>query len=129
MSRVPWHLFKDRQPCAHLVVGGLVQTDEPVGDELTTAQSVLTRLASKHAPAGDYAATVVRNTGRREVYFAFDDDTEARKFAAAVQAEASDSYSGWASQRAFELDTARLADLAASLPHQGRTRGESRSIN
>ena len=117
MSRVSWHLFRDRQPGAHLVVGALVQTDGPVGgDELTAAQAVLTRLARKHAPAGDYAATVVRDTGRPELYFAFDDETEARKFAAAVQAEASDSYSGWASQRAFELDSARLADLEASLP-------------
>jgi hypothetical protein len=117
MSRVPWHLFKDRQPRAHLVVGALVQTDEPFGgDELTAAQSVLTRLARKHTPAGDYAATMVRDTGRREAYFAFDDDTEARKFAAAVQAKASDSCLGWASRRVFELDSARLADLEASLP-------------
>jgi hypothetical protein len=117
MSRVPWHLFKDRQPRAHLVVGALVQTDEPVGgDELTAAQFILTRLTRKHAPACDYAATMVRDTGRREVYFAFDDETAASRFAATVQAEASDSYSGWASQRAFELDSARLADLEASLP-------------
>ena len=27
MSRVPWHLFKDRQPRAHLVVGALVRTN------------------------------------------------------------------------------------------------------
>jgi len=126
MSRVPWHLFQDRQPRAHLVLGALVQTDELVGgDELTAAQSVLTRLASKHAPAGDYAATVVRDTGRREVYFAFDDETKARKFAAA---EASDRYSGWASQRAFELDSARLAELEASLPPQ-RTRPRREQID
>jgi hypothetical protein len=129
MSRVPWHLFQDRQPRAHLVVGALVQTDEPVGgDELTVAQSVLTRLASKHAPAGDYAATVVRDTGRREVYFAFDDETEARKFAAAVQAEASDSYSSWGSQRSFELDSARLGELEASLPPP-RTRSRREQID
>src|ERR1700704_5713734 len=104
MSRVPWHLFKDRQPRAHLVVGALVQTDEPVGgDELTAAQFVLTRLARKHAPACDYAATMVRDTGRREVYFAF--ATRPRpesslppcrlKRATAIQAGRASGHSSW----------------------------------
>ena len=75
MSRVPWHLFQDRQPRAHLVVGAIAKADGPVGsDELTAAQSVLKRLVRKQDPAGDYAATVVRDTGRPEVYFAFEDE-------------------------------------------------------
>jgi hypothetical protein len=117
MSRVPWHLFQDRQPRAHLIVGALVQADGPVGgDELTAIQSVLTRLVRKHVPAGNYAATVVRDTGRPEVYFAFDDETDARTFTAAVKAEAIESHSGWASRWVFEVDSARLAELEASLP-------------
>jgi hypothetical protein len=77
---------------------------------------VLKRLVSKQKPAGDYAATVVRDTGRPEVYFAFEDEADARKLAAAVKAKATGSYPGWASQWAFRLDGATVTALAASLP-------------
>src|SRR5258708_39129196 len=117
MSRVPWHLIQDRQLRAHLVVGAIVQPDAPIGgDELTEAQVVLRRLVNEQKPAGDYAATLVRDTGRPEVYLAFDDEGDARKFASAVKAKATGSYPGWASQRAFQLDGAKLTALAASLP-------------
>jgi hypothetical protein len=117
MSRVPWHLFQERQQRAHLVVGVVVQAHGPVGSyELTAAQSVLTRLVRKQEPGGDYAATVVRDGGRPEVYFAFENESDARKLAAAVQGEATDSYAGWATQRAFQLDGVKVSALAASLP-------------
>jgi len=117
MSRVAWHLIQDRQRRAHLVMGAIVQSDGPIGeDELTAAQVVLRRLVSKQEPAGDYAATLVRDTGRPEVHFAFSDEGDARKFAAAVKADAIGSHPGWASQLAFELDSGRLAELEASLP-------------
>src|ERR1700730_11978449 len=86
------------------------------GDELAEAQVVLRRLVNEQKPAGDYAATLVRDTGRPEVYLAFDDEGDARKFASAVKAKAPGSYPGWASQRAFQLDGAKLTALAASLP-------------
>jgi hypothetical protein len=125
MSRVPWHLFQERQPRAHLVVGAVVQADGPVGcEELTAAQSVLTRLVRKQEQAGDYAATVVRDAGRPEVYFAFEDEADAQKLAAAVQAEATDSQPGWATQRAFQLDGAKVTVLAASLPAPKAHRNE-----
>ena len=117
MPKVPWHLFQDRQPRAHLVVGAIAKPDAPVGgDELTEAQVVLRRLVNEQKPAGDYAATLVRDTGRPEVYLAFDDEDDARKFASVVKAKATGSYPGWASQRAFQLDGAKLTALAASLP-------------
>jgi hypothetical protein len=117
MSRVPWHLFQDRQPGAHLVVGTVAQADGPVGsDELKGVQVVLKRLVISQKPAGDYAATVVRDAGHPEVHFAFEDQADARQFAASVKAEATGSYPGWASQRAFQLDGAKLTALAASLP-------------
>jgi hypothetical protein len=72
MSRVPWHLLQDRQLQVHLVVGAIVRSDGPIGeDELTAAKVVLRRLVTTHEPAGDYAATLVRDTGRPEVHFAF----------------------------------------------------------
>ena len=117
MSRVPWHLVQDRQPRAHLVVGVVAQAEGPVGgDELNTVLNLLGRLVRQQKPGGDYAATVVRETGRPEVHFAFVDEADARRFGDAVQAETTDIYSGWASQRAFDLPGTKLANLEASLP-------------
>jgi hypothetical protein len=59
------------------------------GDELTGAQSVLLRLVRTHKLVGDHAATVVRDAGRPEVYFAFEDESAAREFAAVVKAKRS----------------------------------------
>ena len=62
MSRVPWHLFQDPQARTHLVVGAVVQATEPGGgEELRGVQSVLKRLVTNQKPAGDYAATLVRD--------------------------------------------------------------------
>ena len=116
MSRVPWHLFEYRQPGVHLVVGALVEVAaSDYGDELAVAQYVLKRLVSNQRPAGDYAATVARDGGRPEVYFAFENESDARKFAAVLEAETTAKHPGWASQRAFDLDGARLGELEASL--------------
>ena len=117
MSRVPWHQFEDRQLQAHLVVGVLAQAEGPAGgDELNAVQNLLNRLVRQQKPGGDYAATVVRDTGRPEVYFAFVDEADARRFGDAVQAQTTDTYSGWASERAFDLPSEKLASLEASLP-------------
>ena len=117
MPKVPWRLLEGRQARAHLVVGVIAEPDAAIGgDELTEAQVVLRRLVNEQKPAGDYAVTLVRDTGRPEVYLAFDDEGDARKFASAVKAKATRSYPGWASQRAFQLNGAKLAELEASLP-------------
>jgi hypothetical protein len=94
-----------------------VLADGPAGgDELTAAQSVLLRLVRKQKPAGDYASTLVRDAGRQAIYLAFEAEDAAREFAAVVNAKATGSYPGWASQRAFQLDGAKVTTLAASLP-------------
>jgi hypothetical protein len=117
MSKVPWHLLEGRQARAHLVVGAIVQANGPDGlNDSTAAPTVLRRLVNKQKPAGDYAATVFREAGWPEVCFAFEDEADARTFAAAVQAEPIGSYPGWASQRAFEMDGAMLRALEASYP-------------
>jgi hypothetical protein len=117
MSRVPWHLTQDRQSQAHLVVGVVAQAEGAVGgDELKAVQFVLNRLVRQQKLGGDYAATVVRDAGRPEVYLAFQEEADARKFGDVVQAEATERYSGWASQRAFDLPGSKLANLQASLP-------------
>ena len=117
MSRVPWPQFLHRQPQTHLVVGVVAQAEGPVGgDELNTVLKLLGRLVKQQKPGGDYAATVVRDTGRPEVHFAFVDEADAKKFGDAVQAETTDIHSGWASERAFDLPSEKLASLEASLP-------------
>ena len=50
------------------------------------------------------------------MYFAFKDEGDARKFAAAVKAEATGSHPGWATQRAFEVDGARVRALGPRTP-------------
>lgn len=115
MARVPWHLFKARQPRAHLLVAAM-EADCLVGPDLQAAQSVLQRFVRKQKPSSDYETTVVRQTGRPEVYLAFEDEGDARRVAAAVKAQATVSYSGWASQRALQLDGGKVTALAAALP-------------
>jgi hypothetical protein len=95
----------------------VTQADGPTtANELPVVQSVLKRLVSTQKPAGDYATTVVRDAGCPQIYFAFENEADARKFAAAVAAEATGSFPGWASGRAFPVNDAVLADLASSLP-------------
>ena len=123
MSKVPWHLFQERKPRAHLVVGAIFEANEPAGlADSTAALAVLRRLARKQKPAGDYAAAVMRDEGGPEVYFAFNEEADARKFAAAVQAEPMDSLAGWASRRTFEMDGTRIKALEALLPPSGKPR-------
>jgi hypothetical protein len=129
MSRVPWHLFQDRKPHAHLVVGAIVQASGPVSlNDSTVALAVLRRLARKQKPIGDYAATVVREAGWAEVYFAFADEADAQKFGASVQAGPIASYPGWASQRAFKMDSARIRERAMPSRRQGCSLNNNRRI-
>ena len=114
MSRVPWHLFEKRQPRAHLV-GGVVEVAAD-GDELAAALNLLKRLVRPQKPGGDYAATVARDAGCPQIYFGFEHEADAQRLAASVGAGPAVRCLGWASQRSFELDGAKLANLEASLP-------------
>jgi hypothetical protein len=121
MSRVSWPQFLHRQSKAHLVVGELVEvTDPEYADELVAVQYVLKRLVSYQKPIGDYTASVARDGVRPELYFAFANEADSRKFAAVLAAEATNKYPGWASQRAFEIDGARFRELKTSLPARRR---------
>ena len=125
MSRVPWPEFLQRQRQVHLVVGVVAKAEGPVsGDELNAVRNLLNRLVRQQEPSGDYAVAVVRDTGRPEVYFAFVEETNARKFGDALQAETTNSYSGWASHRAFDLLSTKLATLEASLPPPREKKGK-----
>jgi hypothetical protein len=86
------------------------------GDQLAETQYLLIRLVSERKPVGDYEATVTRDGGRPQVFFAFDDESDAKKFAAAFEAASTVKYPGWASQCEFEVDGVKLSELEASLP-------------
>lgn len=93
-----------------------MEADCLVGPNLQAAQQLLQRFITKQKPSNDYATTVVREAGRPEVYIAFENERDARKLASAVKAKAANSSTGWASQRAFELDSEKLTELEALLP-------------
>jgi hypothetical protein len=116
MSKVPWHVFRSDHPRAHLVAA-LIEAAELVGSpDLKTAKTVLERLVKTLAPGGDYATSIVRETGQPEVHLAFENELDARKLADSVQAAVTNRYHGWASQRAFALDAAAVDALATGLP-------------
>jgi hypothetical protein len=116
MSRVPWHLFKDRQPRAHLVAAVLRAAPTAADPDPREAQGVLVRLVRAQRPASYYATTVVREAGRPEVHLAFEDKGDARKLADAVEAKATTNYPGWATEWTLQLDSATVLALAATLP-------------
>ena len=121
MSRVPWHLFKDRQPRAHLVVA-VLRADHLGGEpNPRAAQIVLAQIVKIQKPSSYYATTVVREAGRPQVHLAFEDKGDARKLAATVEAEPTNTYPGWATEWTLQLDSATVLALAATLP-ASRTR-------
>ena len=109
MSRVAWHILRNNHPPAHLMTGAM-QLDQPVGaSDLMRAQSRLEHLVGKLEPTGKYATMIVRDVGRPEVHLAFEHQGDARRFAAAVNAEAIVGYSGWMTQQAFLLNDVTVA--------------------
>ena len=54
MSRVPWHLFQDRQQRAHLIVAQAEQMDGPPGDQQLSAKlPPMSAVLNKRAKAAD----------------------------------------------------------------------------
>ena len=97
-------------------MAAVVRASEADALDLQEVQRVLERLVKKQKPAGEYATTIVRDTGSAELHLAFEHEEDARKLAVAVRVKATGSYPGWATSRAFQLDGATVAALAASLP-------------
>jgi hypothetical protein len=116
MSKVPWHLIQDRQSRAHLVVA-VLRADQLGGEpNPRAAQIVLAGIVNIQKPSSYYATTVVREAGRPQVHLAFEDKGDARKLAATVGAEPTNTYLGWATAWTLQLDSATVLALAATLP-------------
>jgi hypothetical protein len=116
MSKVPWQLIQDRHPRAHLVVA-VLRADQLGGEpNPRAAQIVLAHILRIQKPSSFYATTVVREAGHPQVHLAFEDKGDARRFAATVEAEPTTNRSGWATESTFQLDSATVLALAATLP-------------
>jgi hypothetical protein len=116
MSRVPWHLFQDRQSRAHLVVA-VLRADQLGGEpNPRAAQIVLASIVKIQKVSSYYATTVTREAGRPQVRLAFEDRGDARRLAATVGAEPTNTYPGWATEWTLHLDSATVLALAATLP-------------
>jgi hypothetical protein len=116
MPNVPWRILKNSHPRAHLVAGAM-QADQPATDsDLNKAYVGLERLVRELETTGTYAMMIVRNARGSGVHLAFEVEGEARRFAAAVNAELTEGYPGWTTQQSFPLigETERvLAPLTA----------------
>jgi hypothetical protein len=118
MSRVAWHILRNSHPPVHLMPGAM-QPDQPVGDsDQMRAQTGLEHLVRKLKPTGKYATKIVGDVGSSEVHLAFEHERDARRFAAAVNAEATMGHTGWTTQQAFLLNdlTAAARSASFSLP-------------
>jgi hypothetical protein len=116
MPKVPWHVFRSDHPRAHLVAASIESAELVGSPDLKTAKAVLERLVKTLAPTGDYATSIVRETGQPEVHLAFANELDARKLAESVQAAMTDRYHGWTSQHAFALDAAAVDAMGSGLP-------------
>ena len=103
MSNIPWRILKTGHPRAHLVAGAM-QADQPAADsDLNKMCARVDRLVKKLEPTGAYATMIVRDISSPGVHLAFELEGDARRFGAAVNAEVSEGYPGWATQQSFLL--------------------------
>jgi hypothetical protein len=87
MAKVAWEDFLARDPHPHLLVAVLPGSSEK--DALSSAHSaqrLLVRLIRKLSTKADFAVTVSRHSGQREILCAFADGSDARLFASIANA-------------------------------------------
>ena len=115
MSNIPWRILKTGHPRAHLVAGAM-QTDQPAADlDLNRIRGRIDRFVKKLEPTGAYATMIVTDISNPGVHLAFELEGDARRFGAAVNAEVSERYPGWATQQSFLLSDVREMALEPSL--------------
>jgi hypothetical protein len=115
MSNIPWRILKTGHPRAHLVAGAM-QTDQPEADsDLNKICARIDRLVKKLEPIGAYATMIVADISSPGVHLAFELEGDARRFGAAVNAEVSEGYPGWATQQSFLLSDVSETALEPSL--------------
>jgi hypothetical protein len=111
--------FLDTHRDAHLVAG--LPPKSRADENLRTQARKVLRAVEFGKPRGDYAVGVVRETGRPQLFCAFEDQADAQAFVDFVGARPTQDYSAWASQYVFDLNHAKLIQLDRSI--EGRPRG------
>jgi hypothetical protein len=111
MPKLSWSAFIKLHPAAHLVAGVIPEEDVAT---VTARDSLalLAKLAKRLSLTGQYAMTVDRPSGLPEIHCAFARETDAARFAQALNATGVGRYPGWASQRQFGLDTEAIKTIA-----------------
>ena len=106
MPKVSWSTFTDRHPAAHLVVAVLpiVGSRKVAAPRAKSFRAKLGHFLGRLGLDGDYATTIDRPNGHREIHAGFEKRVDADRLARAVQATTTGRYQGWASQRLFVLD-------------------------
>lgn len=97
MPNLTWSEFVDKQhPAAHLVVAGMPGQAIP---DITLIQTLLHRLVKRASPLGNYALTVLGNTGLSEDHAGFEKRLDAERIAGGgIKAQPTTRYQGWESQ-------------------------------
>jgi hypothetical protein len=111
--------FLDTHRDAHLVAA--LPPKSRADENLRTQARKLLRAVEFGKPRGDYAVGVVRETGRPQLFCAFEDQADAQAFVDFVGARPTQDYSSWASQYVFDLNHAKLIQLDRSI--EGHARG------
>src|SRR5438067_11754574 len=113
MTHRSWTEVVDDPTARHLVVARIMPkaTDEPA--------AVLKALIEGLAPLGDYALLTRCEEEGPITLCAFSHPEDAAALAAAVEAEAIERYSEWASRRAFILDKAMAQGIVDAIEASG----------
>ncbi|KAF0105269.1 MAG: hypothetical protein FD144_613 [Rhodospirillaceae bacterium] len=121
MRTLSWPAFLKNFPQGHLVAAVAVDVgaDEIGSRRLRGLRDLLHRFIGGMASDGAFALTVSRAGGFPEILCGFEVQTDADAVAALAQAEPTDRYSGFATQRLFRLDTPLEAALRAGLLSEG----------
>jgi hypothetical protein len=129
MPKTTWKDLLTRSSDGHLLVASLPDSsNEEKLLSARAAQQLLERLFKKLPMRGDYAVTVSRSYGQREIVCAFGSAADAREAVRATEASSAAPRQGWASQAHFLLDEtaeARITKIAGP-PTTRRTPGFGR---
>jgi hypothetical protein len=90
MAKATWNDLLARFPEPHLLVAVLPASEKETIFNAQSAQRLMVRLIKKLSTKADFAVTVSRQSGQREILCAFADSSDARFFASIANASVSD---------------------------------------
>ena len=122
MRSMSWPAFLKNFPQGHLVVAVAVDVgaDEIGSRRLRGLRDLLHRVIGRMASSnGNFALTVSRAAGFPEILCAFEAQADADALVLLGNAQPTNRYPGFATQRVFDLDTTMEAALGAGLLSEG----------